>query len=158
MISTEILRRYPFFSFLNADQLRELAMITNEVEVEKDAKLFAIGDEADALYFLTDGSFELHYVVIDEHEPDLRKDFLVGNINPGEILSISAVIEPYKLTATAIADSDSKLLRIDAEELRELCDEDQGLAYGLMAQVAKSTMERLHATRVQLAAATAPLK
>jgi CRP-like cAMP-binding protein len=158
MISTEVLRRYPFFSFLDADQLRELAMITTEVAVGKGEKLFQIEDEADALYFLTDGSFELHYIVIDEHEPELRKEFLVGNINPGEILSISAVIEPHKLTATAIADSNSKLLRVDAEELRELCDEDQGLAYGLMKQIAKSTMERLQTTRIQLAAATAPLE
>lgn len=158
MISTEVLRRYPFFSFLDAEQLRELAMITTEVAVDKGEKLFQIDDEADALYFLTHGSFELHYVVIDEHEPELRKEFLVGNINPGEILSISAIIEPHKLTTTGIADSESKLLRIDAEELRELCDEDQGLAYGLMKQIAKSTMERLHATRIQLAAASAPLE
>lgn len=50
-------------------------MITDELTVDDDTILFEMGDKADALYFLLDGSVELHYVIMDEHEPDLRKDF-----------------------------------------------------------------------------------
>ena len=41
MVSTELLRRYPFFAGLNDDQLRELAMITEKLEVQEGDTLFA---------------------------------------------------------------------------------------------------------------------
>jgi CRP/FNR family cyclic AMP-dependent transcriptional regulator len=158
MISPEILRRYPFFSFMNHDQLREVAMIAEQVSVTEGEVLFNIGQVADALYLLMTGSVHLHYIVTDNHDPELRKDFLVGNINPGEALGISAVIEPYQLTATAVANEGGQLLKIDATALRTLCENDAALAYGLQRQIAKATMERLHDTRIQLAAATTPVE
>lgn len=132
-------------------------MITEEIALERGEVLFSIGDKAEALYVLLTGSVDLHYIVIDEHLPQLRKDFLVGTINPGEALGISAIIPPHKLTATAVATEPSTLLKIDGAELLALCDADPALAYGLQAQIARSTMERLHMTRVLLAAATSPL-
>ena len=156
MISPEIIRRYPFFSFMTPDQQREVAMITNEVNLVDGETLFNIGDRAEALFLLVNGAIDLHYVVVDEHEPDLRKDFMVGSINPGEVLGISALIQPHEMTASAIAIQDCQLLRINAVELRRLSEQDQSLALGLQQKVAKVTMERLQSTRVQLAAATAP--
>lgn len=158
MVSTELLRRYPFFGFMTFDQLHEVALITEEVEAEADSILFDMGDQADALYLLLDGEVELHYIVIDEHEPHLRKDFLVGTINPGETVSISAVIEPYTLTATGYVSADSRLLRIDAAALRALLDADAQLALGFAHAMLHATMERLQFTRIQLAAATTPLR
>lgn len=156
MISTEVLRRYPFFSFMSPEQLREVAMITEEVEFKKGDILFNINEKADFCYLLMQGGIDLHYVVVDEHDPDLRKEFVVGTINPGEILGISSVVEPYRYTATAISINPSRLLQMDAVALRDLCRQDDQLDRGLQTMVAKETMERLHATRVQLAAATPP--
>ena len=156
MISPEILRRYPFFSFMSPEQLRDVAMITEEANYSTGDVLFNIDDKADVCFMLMEGAIDLHYVVVDEHEPALRKEFVVGTINPGEVLGISAIVQPYKFTATAIAINDSRLLKTDAEALRVLCQKDPTLNLGLQTMVAKATMERLHTTRVQLAAATAP--
>jgi CRP/FNR family cyclic AMP-dependent transcriptional regulator len=156
MISTEVLRRYPFFSFMTADQLREVAMITDEIECKRGSVIFHTGGQADTCYLLIEGAIDLHYVVIDEHEPDLRKEFVVGNINPGELLGISSIVEPNKYTASAIVINDSRLLQTDAVALRNLFNEDPKLNCGFQTMVAKASMERLHATRVQLAAATSP--
>lgn len=156
MISPEVIRRYPFFSFMTPDQQREVAMITDEVGLADGETLFSRGDKAEALFLLVHGAIDLHYEVVDEHEPELRKDFMVGNVNPGEILGVSALVEPYEMTTSAIAIQDCQLLEINAVELRKLSEQDQALALGLQKKVAQVTMERLHATRVQLAAATAP--
>ncbi len=156
MISPEQLRRYPFFSFMNHDHLREVAMITDEVEVKEGNVLLNIDTPATAIYLVVSGGFDLHYIVVDDLNHKLRKDFIVGNINTGELLGISGVIEPYTYTATAIAIQDSHLLKIDAEALRTLAENDSVLGCGLQRQVAKVAMERLHVTRVQLAAAIAP--
>jgi CRP-like cAMP-binding protein len=157
MVSKELLRRFPFFGFMTPAQTREMAMITEEIELEDGDTLFTIGEKATALYVLVSGSIDLHYIVIDEHLPQLRKDFLVGTINPGEPLAVSAIIPPHKLTATAIATQDSTLLKIDGPELMALCEADPLLAYGLQKEIARATMERLGMTRVLLAAATTPL-
>lgn len=156
MISPEVLRRFPFFSFMRHDQLSEVAMIANEVQFDRGQTLFNADEKADRCFVLLEGAIDLHYVVIDEHEPELRNEFVVGTINPGEVLGISGVIEPYIYTATAVIINDSRLLEIDAVALRELTAADPDLDTGLQRMVAKATMERLHATRVLLAAATAP--
>lgn len=155
MISPEVLRRYPFFSFMSHDQLRDVAMITDEVSFERGQFLFNIDEKASYCYLLLNGAVDLHYIVVDEHDPGLRKEFVVGTINPGEVLGISAVVEPYIYMATAIAVNDSWLVRTDAVALRELCLADASLDYGIQRMMAKATRERLHATRILLAAATA---
>ena len=156
MISPEVLRRFPFFSFMRHDQLSEVAMITDEVKIQKGKYLFEADEDANFCYVLLEGVIDLHYIVVDEYEPELRNEFVVGTINPGEMLGISAVIEPYVYTASAVAVNDSRLLKIDAVALNELSDSDADLDIGLQRMVAKAAMERLYATRILLAAATAP--
>jgi CRP/FNR family cyclic AMP-dependent transcriptional regulator len=156
MISPEILRRYPFFSFLDPDQLREVAMITEEVSFEKGETLFKTDEKADDCYLLMIGGIELRYVVADELDPELRKEFAIGVINPGEFLGISAAIEPNRYTATAITTGKCKLLHIDGVALRDLCEQDPKFNCGLQTMLARTAIDRLHATRVQLAAATKP--
>lgn len=140
---------------MNTEQLGEVAMIAEEMELPRNTILFAGGEKAEALYLLEKGGIDLHYVVVDKHLPELRKDFHIGTVNPGEMLGISALIEPYELTSTAVTATPCTVLKIDASGLHQRCEKDHDLAYGLQKQIAKTAMERLHATRILLAAATA---
>jgi NTE family protein len=156
MVSPEFLRFYPFFAFLSHEELRRMAMITEEIEVPSGEVIFHSGEEADALYLLVDGAVDLHYVVADEINSFRRRDYLVGTVNPGEVIGISAVVEPYQLTSTAVAAADSRLLRVDGTALLDLSEEHPDLGYGLQRMVARVALERLHATQILLAAATPP--
>lgn len=153
MVSPERLRRYPFFGPFGSDQLNALAMLTDEIDFETGDIVFHAGQPANALYFLMEGSVDLHYVAVDEINPELRKDFFVSEINPGEPFGISALIEPYRYTATVSVSQPSRVLKLDAAGLRALCEIDSKIAAILMRQVAKAAMSRLNDTRVQLAAA-----
>ena len=153
MISPELLRRYPFFGFMDEEQFQKVAMISDEIELDEDEVLFESATAGDALYLLMSGTIELHYVVFDQINPELRKEFQVGDINPGEVFGVSAVIAPHKFTATAQVTTSGEAIKIDANGLLAMCNEDPAFGYGLMAQVAKATMERLGFTRTQLAAA-----
>lgn len=158
MVSPEVLRRYPTFAHLDPGQLGEVAMISEMVEYEGGQAIFEAGQPADHLFVLVEGSVNLHYVVMPENENyGQRKDFMVGTINPGEILAVSALIEPFKLTSAAVAPLPCTLVRVSAVELRELCARDLALSCSLQRAVARTAMERLHATRTLLAAATAPV-
>lgn len=152
MISPELLRQYPFFGHLDDHQLKSIAMIADEVTFEKNAKLFEEGEDASVLYFLLDGSVDLHY--FGEEDGAVSQGGLpVGTINPGEPFAISAVIEPHIFTSTAIATKPSRAIKIDAIPLLDLFGQDRRMAFLLTRQAAKAAIERLNSTRVQLAAA-----
>jgi CRP-like cAMP-binding protein len=153
MISPELLRRYPFFSGLSESQLKDIAMISEEKSFEDEEGVFQERNPADALYLLIDGCVDLYYEFSEESKPHLYKEFFIGEINPGEPFGISALIEPFRLTSSARTSKPSRMIRINAEALRDLCHEDQNLAYTLTYQAAKIALERLNAARTQLAAA-----
>ena len=152
MISPEILRRYPFFGHLDEEQLSQIAMIADESTFEKGDTIFKEGQKADSLYLLEEGSVDLFYQSQEEHDPRSVRKFLVGEINPGEVFAISVFIDPYILTATAVAGQNGQLLKIKGPELRAMFDKDNHMAYHLMVQLMKVFADRLYFTRVQLAA------
>lgn len=155
MISPELLRRFPYFAGLNDNQLKELAMVAEEVIFEKDTVIFEECDEATHLFFLLSGSVDLYYRSEEEFHPKTRKEFIVGEINPGEIFGISALFEPYNLNATARVSQECKAIKFDAKSLRLCMENDLNLGYRLLLQTSKALMERLGSARVQLAAAWA---
>jgi CRP/FNR family transcriptional regulator, cyclic AMP receptor protein len=155
MISPERLRRYPFFGVFDDAQLKAIAMISEELELESGKIVFKAGEKADIFYLLEDGLVDLSYIISEQLRPEQSKEFSVGEINSGEPFSLHAVVEPYIFTATARTAKPCKLIQIDAIQLRGLCDVDSQLAYKLMHQIAKSALDRLAATRIQLAAAWA---
>jgi CRP-like cAMP-binding protein len=127
-------------------------MIAEEELIEAETALFREGQPADALYFLEDGRVDLYYTTNEPTRSELLQGIPVGEINPGEPFSISALIEPYLLSSTAYISRPSRVIKIDAKALRSLFTKDRRLAYLLTYQAAKATVERLHMTRVQLAA------
>ena len=155
MISPELLRRYPFFGPLNEKQRKAIAMVADEIQMKVKQVIFEECQAADALYLLIEGDIDLTYKSEEEFYPKKTKVFSVGEINPQEVFAISALIEPYEYNATATVTKDGRAIKIDAIALRELIEQDVQLGYILMHQIAKTAMERLAYTRVQLAAAWA---
>lgn len=155
MISPELLRRFPFFGFLDDTQLKAVAMLAEEVEVEQGATLFESEQLAGALYVMVDGSIDLNYKVIDCDDPRIVKEFFISELNPGDIFGLSAIVEPFVHTTTAKALAPGKVIKIEAAGLRALSEIDLKLQAGLMKSAAKAAMERLNDTRGLLAAARA---
>jgi CRP-like cAMP-binding protein len=155
MISPELLRRYPFFGFLDETQLKAVAMLSEEVEVSAGEELFGSEQPAVALYLLMQGGVDLYYQVVDRDDSKNVKEFFISELSPGDIFGLSAVLEPYRHTMTAKVLAPGKVIRIEASGLRALSELDAKLQAGLMKATALATMGRLHDTRVQLAAARA---
>lgn len=149
MVSQELLRRFTFFASFNDAQRKTLAQIAREIHCETGETFFEEGESADALFLLLSGSVDLYFNVLTEHD----KEILIGEVNPGEPFAISALIPPYILQHTARASKPCHALKLDARALRSLCDKDAALGYILMRHVTEAAMERLHFTRIQLAAA-----
>jgi CRP-like cAMP-binding protein len=155
MISPELLRHYQFFANFSDAQLKEVAAISDEASAEAGVTLFEECDLAESLFVLMEGNVDLYFRVREAYSSKPGKEFLTGEINPGEPFAISSVIEPYELSTSGRTSKPSRFIRIDAIELRKLMEKDPLLACVVARQATKVLMERLAYTRVQLAAAWA---
>lgn len=155
MISPELLRRYPFFCSLTEEQLRSLALVSDEVSWAPGERIFEIGTTAHWLYVLMKGSVDLYDRSKDGRRPELSKDFLVGEVNPGEAFGISALLGPHELMASAVASKPSRGIRMDARRLNQMMATEPELGVIVLLELAKAIFERLRYARVQLAAARA---
>jgi len=115
--------------------------------------IFEECNPAESLYLVLEGLVDLYYRSTREDQSKPPKEFLAGEISPGEFLGFSSLIEPFVLNATARASQNTRVIKIDASELRNLCEKDSLLGYRVMTKLAKEAIERLIAVRVQLAAA-----
>jgi CRP-like cAMP-binding protein len=149
MISPEQLRRYPFFGGLMAEELASIAMIAEELSFPDGAIIFRDGDLATKLYVLTLGAVDIVYHI--ERTNGIETSF-VGSIVAGEPFAISAVLEPYRLTASAVAHGPVQAIAIDAAGLRALCELSCHMGYTVMRQVARALAERLGFALIELAA------
>lgn len=155
MVTPELLYQYPFFRFLKKSQLKAVARLAKEKFFESGEMIFHEGAHADWLYILVKGSVDLFFTLNIPSRPELNKELQFGVVRPGEIFGISALIEPYQLTSSARASRPSQVIMIEAAGLIALCNQDDRLAYEFIRQIAKVTMERVEATRQQLAIARA---
>jgi CRP/FNR family transcriptional regulator, cyclic AMP receptor protein len=152
MVSPELLRRYHFFAMLNEEQLQAIAMISQEKTYPKNMLLLKENTAANTLMLLLEGDVDLIYSGGGE---GAVVNALVGSIAPGEILGVSALIEPYIYICTARATQQLRVVEIDGQALRELMKKDARLGFALMNNTASAVLERLKYTQVELAAARA---
>ncbi len=152
MVSPELLRRYPFFALLNDEQLKAIALITEEKSYPKGTLLVKENTTATLLALLLEGDIDL---IFSGGGEGAIVNALVGSIAPGEVYGVSSLIEPYRYTASAKATMPVKVIEIDGISLRALVEVDRNLGYAMMRNVAIAVLERLRYTQVELAAARA---
>ncbi len=152
MVSSELLRRYPFFALLTDEQLKAMAMVSEEKTYPKETLLLKENTAANKLILLLEGDVDLIYSGGGE---GAISNALVGSIAPGEMLGVSSLIEPYTYISSARATVPVKVVEIDGPAVRALMQVDKLLGYALMRNVSAAVLERLKYTQVELAAARA---
>ncbi|RMF95489.1 MAG: cyclic nucleotide-binding domain-containing protein [Planctomycetota bacterium] len=146
MVSPELLRRYPYFTNISEESLKQIAMLAEEKKFPAGVQLFSEGDPADFLNVIVSGEVNIQYLLGSGEKRTV--DTLVD----GDILCWSALVEPYKTTAIGTTSKETHVVAIDAAKLRELCVKDPMVGYQLMLEIAKLLAHRLEGARVQLAA------
>jgi CRP-like cAMP-binding protein len=145
MISPELLRRYPYFADVNEETLKEVAMISEEVSGTAGTTLYKQGDPAESLFIITSGEMDLQYEL---GNGELRT---VDTIVAGDLAVWSAVVEPYRCTASGTLRKDTRLIAINGAKLRNLMEANCDLGYRILLSVTKLLATRLEGARVQLA-------
>ncbi len=159
MISPELLRRYPFFGGLSHQQIVGLAKVSSEITVEANHYFFHEGDELDNAYLVLEGAVAVVFKVPDRGVPQNLSAQLTGNlqttdvvissIGPGEIFGWSALVYPYKATASGKAATRCRVVVFDCRELRRMFDGDCQFGYLMIQKITQVIRNRLHDMRIE---------
>jgi CRP-like cAMP-binding protein len=107
--------------------------------------LFRAEKASDHLYIVVSGDVDVQYL-----QPSGKRQ-TVDTLGPGDFGVWSSVVEPHKTSSIGICRTPVRVLAIEAERLRALCEEDTDFGYHLLGQMARVIRRRLHAARFQIA-------
>jgi CRP-like cAMP-binding protein len=141
MIPTKVLRRYPLFTGLDPYLLEEIALISEEIEIEEGEWLFYEESDANHFYIVTEGSISLTINIFYKGKAEDIE--ATEPIMTGQMLGWSALIRPHKYKFGGRGAEKSRLIAIDAQPFRELLDDNPDYGYRLVKNVAEAIGERL---------------
>ena len=133
------------FKGLTDSQLRRLADVASETEMEEEQWLFQEGLKAEEIYVLKEGAVELLTRVDDEFELPISM-----LRQPGSCFGTSALVVPHVYSLSARCAEGGSILVIRQEDLHKLIQEDRDLGCSIMTNWAGHLLNRLKETRQEL--------
>jgi len=144
MVPVELLKRMDVFEGLTEEDLRKIAAIAEERTYDAGQMIFAENDMATKLFLVQEGRVAIQFALGD------RRRATVQTVGKGHLVGWSALVEPYRFTASAVAVVPSRLIAVDGQGLQELFQADCRLGFIIMHRLAVIISERLRDTRLQL--------
>ncbi len=133
-----------FGSDLSEASIERLAGMAREYETPARARLLREGDDPKELSILVEGR-----IALTEHVAG-RGSVTLMSAEPGDVFGWSALIPPYRATATVVSLEAVRVIAIEAEPLRAALKDDCVLSAGIYPRLAEALARRLEATRQQL--------
>jgi len=141
----ESIKRHSFFKDIGMGlDVSSIAKHAQHTTFEADHFIFREGDDADAFYLITHGKVSL------ELSTAHRGRIIIQTLDEDDVLGISWLFPPYKWHFDARALTLTRLIKIDAVQMRRICEEDNRLGYRVVSKLASIVMRRLQAVRLQL--------
>jgi CRP/FNR family transcriptional regulator, cyclic AMP receptor protein len=140
----ELLQQSQFLENFSESHLRTLSSFADSLEVSTGERIFREGDPADAVYLIDVGR-----VVLEICAPGIGCK-QICTLSRGELLGWSPLLDQVRFTATARALEPTRLIRMNADQLRSACQQDMSLGYDFLRRTSNALAKRLSATRLQL--------
>ncbi len=139
-----LLQDIPLFEGLSPEALELVAGCASNIRFHDGEMLFSEGDDADVFYLVRHGR-----VALETFVPP-RGAVTIETVEQDEVVGWSWLFPPYRWHFDARALGLVRATVFDAACLREKCEIDPALGYGLMSRFAQVLIERLESTRVRL--------
>jgi CRP/FNR family transcriptional regulator, cyclic AMP receptor protein len=156
MVLLDMLEEMDFVRGMAPEYLAYLANVGRLKEYDADTVLFREGQPAAHIYLISRG-----VVALELHMPD-EGHVRIQVLGPGELAGWSPVLVQGPMTATARTLGRCRVVALDVERIRALCDRDPRFGQEFLRRTAVVLARRLDATRRRLlaksflAAQTAP--
>ena len=139
-----LLAEHPVFSQFDAPTLTLLAGCARNVRFRAGEPIFAEGDPADTVFVLRKGD-----VAVEIAAPE-RAPIIVETLHAGDLLGWSWMIPPYRHMSDARAASDVSAVSLDANCMRNKCEQEPVLGYRMFQTLMPHMAVRMRAMRMQL--------
>jgi CRP/FNR family cyclic AMP-dependent transcriptional regulator len=146
MVEPQIIAKFANFSDFTDDEIKAMSILANEEHYEPGQFVFHEGGEANKMYLLLQGQIEM---LMNSNGAGTQQA-VVMTVQPGDIFGWSALVEPYRLTASARCATRVRVVAIAAPGLRALMAVSCALGFRLMQRACQASSARLSATRMQL--------
>ena len=143
-VLAEHIRATWFGSDLPDASLQRLGSMAREYEAPARTRLLREGDETNELSILVDGR-----IALTEHVAG-RGSVTLMSAEPGDVFGWTAIIPPFRATATVVSLEPVKVIAVEADALRAELKDDCVLSAGVYPRLAEALARRLEATRQQL--------
>ena len=141
----KLLNTIPWFAELAPEHFNKLAQIASLHLFPAGGEVFREGDRQDCLCIILEGRVALEIFV--PHKGRIR----ILTAEPMDVIGWSSVTPVvHQRTASATAILPTKIVGLDSEKLRALCEEDHELGYQVMHRIANIAASRVTMTRLQL--------
>jgi len=133
-----------FAAGLSPDDQLSLARLARRYQVPAGTTLLTEGAAVSELGVVLSGRVSVRTLVPE------RGLVTILTVEPGDIFAKSALVPPYRSTATVVALQDVDVIALDGRRLRAALAADCGLAAALYPRLVEAMSRRLDATRLQL--------
>jgi len=135
-----------FFDGLSKDECDLLKELFVPCDFDAGSMLFEQGETARNLYIVVDGEVEVRF------NPDDGPPLVVARVLPGEIVGWSSALRSLRYTSGAYAVQDSQLLRVQGNDLRNICERYPTTGAVILDHLAAVIAERLRNTHPEVKA------
>lgn len=125
---------------LDDEDLQLLAGIAEELEFYKNDVIFRENEVEDSIFILTEGKIAIERHILPNQQ--IRHTH-IQNVKRGQIFGEMGFLEKRSRSATAIAKSHVRLLRLNFQQLEELIEANQKLGLNLYRAIAGLLSRRL---------------
>ena len=146
MATNAPLSKFPLFRNLPEELLEKVAALGEEATFSEGDSIFREGEQADKLHFLLEGKLVLKVKLTSR--PESITVSAVGQ--KFESFGWSGIVPPYHYTASAICETDCKVLTIPGESFMKLLEENPAAGFTVMQRLTELVASRLRNSRQAL--------
>jgi CRP-like cAMP-binding protein len=132
----DIFEKLTFFQGLSAAQLAQLRPLFELCDCPPAMAIFAQGSPAIFLYIVVAGE------VLVEFKPYDAPPMVIARVKPGGVFGWSAALGNQVYTSGAVSTTFTQVLRVQGEDLRDLCEQHQDIADIILRRLAGVIAER----------------
>jgi CRP/FNR family cyclic AMP-dependent transcriptional regulator len=132
----DIFEKLTFFQGLSPAQLAHLRPLFELCDCPPAMAIFAQGSPAIYLYIVVAGE------VLVEFKPYDAPPMVIARVKPGGVFGWSAALGNQAYTSGAMSTTYTQVLRVQGEDLRDLCENNQDIADIILRRLADVIAER----------------
>jgi CRP-like cAMP-binding protein len=144
--TSQVLSKVELFEGLSDEQLAAIAELCEEVTCQQGKVLFWESEDAEKLYVLLAGEITIFIQLSSRPE---RVTMSVIN-EPGQIFGWSGLVAPFYYTASALCESDCRVLAVDGASLMQALEQDPEMGFVVIRRLSEVISKRMRHTRSAL--------